>query len=147
MILVITSKRDSHIDKVADQIEAADVPWVRMNTEDEAEGGTGVGVGLGVDVGVGVAVGVGVLVGVAVGATANSGTGVEVGVGSESPHAVISRTTVAMMKVRINGDLRMVVIIALSADLILIHFQRRLSVLDRPCTAARMRLKEKHTFR
>ena len=65
-----------------------------------------------VGVTVGVAVGIGVKVGVAVSATANSGAGVEVGVGSESPHAVISRATAKTMKVRINGDPRMAVIIA-----------------------------------
>ena len=61
------------------------------------------GVAVGVDVGVGVGVAVGV------------------GVGSESPHAVISRTTVAKMKVRINGDLRMAAMIAQLAQQRIFH--------------------------
>lgn len=36
MILVITSKRDSHIGPVASQIHKAGIPWVRLNTEDFA---------------------------------------------------------------------------------------------------------------
>lgn len=88
------------------------------STENEAEGGAGVGVGVfvgvGVWIGVGVAVGTGVGVGVDVATADNSGVGIEVGTGSESPHAVISRATAKTMKVRINGDLRMAVIIALT---------------------------------
>ena len=55
-----------------------------------------------------------VLVGAAVATAPNSVAGVEVGAGT--PHAVISGTTVAKMKVRINGDLRMATIIPLIVD-------------------------------
>ncbi len=37
MILIITSKRDGHIDKVGDYLDVARVPWFRINTEDFAE--------------------------------------------------------------------------------------------------------------
>jgi len=36
MILVITSKRDSHVGPVAGHFEQAGIPWVRLNTEDFA---------------------------------------------------------------------------------------------------------------
>ena len=100
------------------------------STENEAGIGNGVGVGLGIVVGVaigvgvlvgfGVCVGEGVLEGVAMGievnvivasiATVDSGAGAAADVGSESPQAAIISAPVAKMKVRINGDLRMVVI-------------------------------------
>ena len=34
MILIVTSKRDGHIDVVARHLDAVDQPWVRLNTED-----------------------------------------------------------------------------------------------------------------
>lgn len=36
MILIITSRQDGHIGPVARYLDAADVPWVRVNTEDLA---------------------------------------------------------------------------------------------------------------
>lgn len=36
MILIITSKRDGHIDAVANHLNARGAPWVRLNTEDFA---------------------------------------------------------------------------------------------------------------
>lgn len=36
MILIITSKQDGHIGPVAQHLDAANVPWVRLNTEDFA---------------------------------------------------------------------------------------------------------------
>jgi hypothetical protein len=36
MILIVTSKRDGHIEAVSKHITAAGVPWVRVNTEDFA---------------------------------------------------------------------------------------------------------------
>jgi glutathione synthase/RimK-type ligase-like ATP-grasp enzyme len=36
MLLIITSKRDNHVDPVAGHLDATGVPWVRLNTEDFA---------------------------------------------------------------------------------------------------------------
>lgn len=37
MMIIFTSKQDTHIDKVGDYLDAADFPWVRINTEDFAK--------------------------------------------------------------------------------------------------------------
>ena len=67
-------------------------------------------------VGVGVALSIGVDAGVASIAMVNSGADVEVGASSESPHAATNISTIAKMKVRKDGNLRVAVIIALIED-------------------------------